>query len=261
MWYRIGTVQVTNGSPNVVGTGTAWVANLRQSWAFVAPDGKVYEVLAVVDDTHLTLATNYAGTSLSGQSYQAYPTQGELRDLAAQVVALISSVNGVVAGAGAGKFADGSASAPGIAFASDVDCGFYRIGTNTIGWATAGVARGAFSSTGLMGLGTMAPTNLLHMKSANPVVRLEGAADSAYLDWNDARLNVSAGGGYMALVAGNAERARIDASGNLIQSAPAVVPSLTAERQLVLNMVSNTVLRISGRGADGTTRSVDLTLA
>jgi hypothetical protein len=68
---------------------------------------------------------------------------------------------------------------------------------------------------GNVGIGTALPTSQMHLKSANPIVRLEGSTTSGYLDFNDTRMNVHAGGGSMLLTAGNAERVRIDASGNV----------------------------------------------
>ena len=65
----------------------------------------------------------------------------------------------------------------------------------------------------------------------------------------------------LLLMAGGILRMRIDTNGNVIQTAPASPPALTAANQLALNMTSNTNLRISGRGSDGTTRVVNLTLA
>jgi hypothetical protein len=89
-WYRIGTVTVTNGSPNVVGAGTAWFLTVRQSDGFIGPDGRVYEVLNVSADGAMVLATNYLGPSASGQSYGIQPTQSRIRELVAaseQIVA------------------------------------------------------------------------------------------------------------------------------------------------------------------------------
>jgi hypothetical protein len=56
------------------------------------------------------------------------------------------------------------------------------------------------------------------------------------------------------------ERARIDSSGNLIQSAPTTPPSLATNGQMVFNLTSNTNLRVSVRGSDGVTRVANLTL-
>jgi hypothetical protein len=58
-----------------------------------------------------------------------------------------------------------------------------------------------------------------------------------------------------------AERARIDSSGNLIQSAPTTPPSLATNGTMVFNLTSNTNLRVSVRGSDGVTRTANITLA
>lgn len=68
---------------------------------------------------------------------------------------------------------------------------------------------------GNVGVGTNTPTSLLHLKSTNPIIRLEGSTTSGYIDFNDTRMNVHAGGGYMSLIAGNSEKMRIDATGNI----------------------------------------------
>ncbi len=79
---------------------------------------------------------------------------------------------------------------------------------------TAGAERGRFTSVGL-GLGGVDPTNLLHLRAAtNPVVRLESAAgDSGYIDYTTARLQLSAGGGSVNIVAGNTLVAQFLAAG------------------------------------------------
>ena len=57
------------------------------------------------------------------------------------------------------------------------------------------------------------------------------------------------------------ERLRIDTSGNLISTVPATPPTLAANSQMVFNLTSDTNLRISVRGTDGTTRTANITLA
>jgi Repeat of unknown function (DUF5907) len=59
----------------------------------------------------------------------------------------------------------------------------------------------------------------------------------------------------------NTEVSRFDTSKNLIHFAPATPPSLTVNGTLVMNLTSNTNLRISVRGSDGTTRVANITLA
>jgi len=64
-WYRSGSVAVTNGSKNVIGTSTAWVNNVQPGDAFIGPDGAYNEVDVVGGNGSLTLVENYAGTTAS----------------------------------------------------------------------------------------------------------------------------------------------------------------------------------------------------
>lgn len=53
----------------------------------------------------------------------------------------------------------------------------------------------------------------------------------------------------------------IDGSQNSLTQVQTTPPSLTVNGQLVMNLTSNTNLRISVRGTDGTTRVANITLA
>ena len=66
--YNTGVIAVTNGSPNVVGTGTGWAIGLVAG-GILSVDGLAIPILSVGDDTHLALAYNYPGTSGSGKAY------------------------------------------------------------------------------------------------------------------------------------------------------------------------------------------------
>lgn len=90
VWYSTGSIAVTNGSRNVVGTGTKFLANVLISYAIVI-DGQIYAVEAVADDTHLTLSRNFTAATQSGVSYQCFPTQIKNNELLASVTELISS--------------------------------------------------------------------------------------------------------------------------------------------------------------------------
>ena len=68
--YSDGTVAVTNGSPNVVGTGTVWGTGVVGKKITI--DGVDYFILSRTDNTHITLTTNYAGTTASGLSYTIF---------------------------------------------------------------------------------------------------------------------------------------------------------------------------------------------
>lgn len=56
-------------------------------------------------------------------------------------------------------------------------------------------------------------------------------------------------------------RWRIDANGNMILLPTATPPTLTTNGELVFTLTSNTNVRISARGSDGTTRVANITLA
>jgi hypothetical protein len=141
MWYRTGTVTVTNGLTAVVGVGTAWLNVVGSGWGFRGPDGRVYEVQNVSSDLAMTLAEPYEGVTAAGQPYAAYPTQSELVALAAQVAALISDYSAVLAGPGAGKFANGSATLPGVSAAGDTNTGLYWPTGDEVALAAGGVER------------------------------------------------------------------------------------------------------------------------
>ena len=165
-WYKTGTVTVTNGSAAVVGSGTTWLNVVAPGWGFVGPDGKVYEVLNVVSDTSLTLGRNYTGTTAAGASYDAYPTQGEIRDLAAQVLTLINDYALVRDNAGAGKFQPGSAGTPGVTTVGDLNTGMLWPAADSIGLATGGTERVRVTSTGNVGIGTSTPLTPLDINHA-----------------------------------------------------------------------------------------------
>lgn len=74
VWYRAGTVSVTNGSPNVVGVGTLWLTQASIGDIFLGPNLVEHEITAIIDDTHLTVmqvngVAAYAGTTASAQLY------------------------------------------------------------------------------------------------------------------------------------------------------------------------------------------------
>lgn len=248
-WYKQGTVAVTNASAAVVGTGTAWVANAKAGDIFVAPDGKPYEVQSVNSDTSITLASNYPGSTASGQAYSIAPTQDYIRTLADQVGTLIASYQAVVNAAGAGKFGDGNAASPGVTFVSDLDTGLFRPATNTIGFSTNGSEKARLTSAGEMIVGTNTTSSLgvLQTYSASGVagdftgsgntrirVRSRDAASGAAVMLQNASAgtgntdgfelslqtdNVTVGlwnyeNGSMFFGTNNAERVRIDASGH-----------------------------------------------
>ncbi len=79
MWYRIGTVSVTNNSPTVTGAGTDFVANVRAGDAFRGPDGAWYEVINAASASSMSITPNYQGSSTSGAAYAVAPMQGYVK--------------------------------------------------------------------------------------------------------------------------------------------------------------------------------------
>lgn len=88
-WCDAGTVNVTASSVTVTGIGTKWLAGARQGEAFVAPDGRLYEVLNIASDTSLTLTKPYRGATATDQQYALAPMQGYVKELADRVAALL----------------------------------------------------------------------------------------------------------------------------------------------------------------------------
>ena len=155
MWYRTGTIGLTNGSTAVTGSGTAFIANAAVGEALLAPDGKYYEIAAVVSDTSLTLGSNYLGTTASAQAYAILPSQSFVRDLAAQAAALIQTYADIATGAGAGKFSSGTSALPGIAGSADTDTGINLAGSNVLNLVAGGATRVSVTTAGAAVTGTL----------------------------------------------------------------------------------------------------------
>jgi len=84
-WQRAGTVTFTKGSAVVVGVTTNFTA-FQQSDGMrkLGADQPLYEILAIADDTHLTLAAPYignagdpGGTTYTVQAYEIIPLSGQ----------------------------------------------------------------------------------------------------------------------------------------------------------------------------------------
>lgn len=146
-WYRTGTVAVTNGSTTVTGTGTAWVANAIRGQGIILPDGRTYEIAAVVSDTQITLGAAYLGSTASGQPYVILPTRGPELALVREITQLVADFGAAFLNAGQGRFGDGSLAAPGMRFIADENTGFNRPGADQIGAVTNGILRWLLSNT------------------------------------------------------------------------------------------------------------------
>lgn len=157
MWYSVGTCDVTSGSAALVGVGTAWLDAVQPGWAFFGPDGRPYEVLTVNSNTSITLAKNYAGSTLTGQAYDLIPTQGFVRTLAQRVSDLIATYAGFVTTRLAGLFGAGSVSAPGVAREGDTNTGLYWPADDALAATVGGVEAWRVTSAQNFGLGVPSP--------------------------------------------------------------------------------------------------------
>jgi len=77
MAYSDGTATFTNGSNNVTGIGTAWVAAMEDG-NIQADDGDEIwtKILSIDSPTQLTLCNPYSGTGGAGLDYEMRPTPG-----------------------------------------------------------------------------------------------------------------------------------------------------------------------------------------
>lgn len=165
-WYRTGTASFTNGSTAVTGAGTTWIGNIAAGEALLGPDGRLYEIAAIVSSTSLTLGSTYLGATAATQPYVIAPTQSYLRDLAGSAASLVSTYSASLAALTNGRFGNGAVATPGITFNLDQDTGFWNKAANTLAVSTGGVERAVFDSVGALGLGVSAPAEALHVSKA-----------------------------------------------------------------------------------------------
>ena len=141
-------------------------------------------------------------------------------------------------------------------------------------YTTAGSLQATLNSTGL-GVGT-SPANGIKLSS---FVTTDGAPATSGTTQTSGSLRIGAvsttgamdmgtAGSYSWIqsldrtnLATNYDLALQPNGGNLLVGVPTTPPALAVNSQMVFNLTSNTNLRISVRGTDGTTRTANLTLA
>lgn len=94
-WYKTGTISLTNGSVDVIGTGTLFNRYVDSGEGLIAPDGQCYEVASVVSDTLLRLAKPYLGETVTTAPYSIVPVQGYVRTLAREAADLIDAYRAI----------------------------------------------------------------------------------------------------------------------------------------------------------------------
>ncbi len=181
---------------------------------------------------------------------------------------------------------NGSAGAPGIAFASDTDTGFWRPGTNLLAVSTAGSERMRIDASGNVGIGTTNPANFMLQVAGHIGPNTTGgsnlgstanrfgtlyvnsilgngatASDSAYelaagsilLDNNRSiRFKDNAGTGFSALAVSTANNVSINTS-SIGGSLQLTVVSASGALQLFTNSTERMRIDASGNVGIGTT--------
>lgn len=247
-WYRTGTVAVTNNSNVITGTGTSWVDGAAVGETFLGPDAQVYEITSIVSGTSLRVSPNYKGSTATAQAYAIMPTQGYLRDLAAQAAALVNSYQAVRDGAGAGKFAAGTAAAPSVRGAADENTGLNLPGSDVVQLVTGGVAQLQIGADGTPSGNavTKAPVSTAQQEAINAAAAASVPTSTVGAD--PAQIPPAQFLGRLAF---------LDVLGALTVSKhqPAANGTFWTER------VSDTSIKLFLRGDDGVARSTTLTLS
>jgi hypothetical protein len=94
--YRTGTVALTTGTKDLVGTGTAWTTIGLQTGDLFMRDGFVGLIETVVDNTHITLRDNWGGPSLPAGSTYTIKFSPDQSRVQASTVALIERLGAAI---------------------------------------------------------------------------------------------------------------------------------------------------------------------
>lgn len=99
LWYRTGSVAVTQSSKKITGTGTSWQTALNRPSkgnVFYGPDGKAYEIDYISSETELYLVDVYTGANASSQSYKIDVRGGTVPELSRQLSEHYAYMQGII---------------------------------------------------------------------------------------------------------------------------------------------------------------------
>jgi len=128
VWYRQGTASVENGSTSVSGTLTGWLNQVKAGDGITFDGGGTWhEVASVESNTALTLASDYAGETVSAGAYaidRRSPQWTLASDLAVKVAALLGSITTLILTSG--KPNDGIGNNGAIAFDPEAQLFYFK---------------------------------------------------------------------------------------------------------------------------------------
>jgi hypothetical protein len=91
MWYRTGTITLTQGSKVVTGDLTNWITQQSGWILFSEQSASIYEIDAIVSSTEATLVEPFDGTTAAELSYAIIPTMSLNVDLAIKIDTMLRS--------------------------------------------------------------------------------------------------------------------------------------------------------------------------
>ena len=220
------------------------------------------DMLPVVDVSDTSMAASGTTKRISINNILACSPSATLASATITGAATVGSTLGVT---GVSTFAAGTALLPALTTTGDTNTGIYYPAADTFAVTTGGTERYRVDSTGLgIGGSPVNPLTVFAAASAKAPALLLSTVGSPTYGWDfsvDGAVN------------GNLFIRRMDASvktdvmefdrgnGNIIMTPSTTAASLTVNGQLTFNATSNTNLRFSYRGSDGTTRVANITLA
>ena len=179
-------------------------------------------VRADLNNQLAALFTNHSGATQPATTYPyqwwADTTAGQLklRNAANDGWVTIQELDGTM------LMEDGTVGAPGLAFASDLDTGFYRPADNELGIATGGTNAVYIDDAQQVGLGTSSPETPAHIyhATANGVLRCESGDEYVHIEFKDSTTTnipyIGAQGDNLRAITSGSEAVRIDSSGRLL---------------------------------------------
>jgi hypothetical protein len=154
IYYTTGTVTVTNNSTAVTGSGTAWLTNGIRAGDWLIVRNQIAVIATVTSNTALTLETAWVPATASVSAYAIARVDDGVRALQS-TNDLLAAFN---AGPAQGRFGDGSAATPAVAFTSQTNTGLFRPATSVLALSVNGTERARLTTTGMQVTGTITGT-------------------------------------------------------------------------------------------------------